>query len=153
MDQDGTATSLGGASGSPSTQGLIFRPPNAGDRAVLFTLSQLGKPYIRGGSGPKGYDCSGLAYRSWYVATGQYIPRVSDNQSAGAGTPVAWAHLRAGDLVFWGKNQHKWASVYHTAMYVGGSQIVESTSDQVQVNTLFQWGGGNLMAHGVRPRA
>jgi cell wall-associated NlpC family hydrolase len=151
VDQDGTATPLGDASGAPGTLGLVLRPVTPGDKAVLFALSQLGKPYIWGGSGPKGYDCSGLAYRSWYVATGRYIPRISDNQYDSAGEPVAWADLRAGDLIFWGSNQTKWSSVYHTAIYVGGSQIVESTSDQVQVNTVYQWGGSNLMPHGKRP--
>ena len=88
---------------------------------MLFALSQLGKPYIWGGTGPKGYDCSGLAYRSWYVASGWYIPRVANAQYHGAGAPVPWKNLRAGDLIFWGSNQGKWQSVYHTAIYVGGS--------------------------------
>jgi hypothetical protein len=44
-----------------------------------------------------------------------------------------------------------WQSVYHTAIYVGGSQIIEAADKTVQLGTLGQWGGGDLMGHGVRP--
>jgi len=39
----------------------------------------------------------------------------------------------------------------HAAMYAGGGQIVESTGDHVQLNSLGQWGGGDLMPHGMHP--
>jgi cell wall-associated NlpC family hydrolase len=151
VDQDGTATPLGDAEGVPPAQALIFSPVTPGDRAVLFALEQLGKPYVWGGTGPGGYDCSGLAYRSWFEATGTYIPRVANAQYHGAGPAVPWSSLQAGDLVFWGTNPTNWQSVYHTAIYVGGSQIVEAAGKVVQLNTLDQWGGSGLMGHGVRP--
>jgi cell wall-associated NlpC family hydrolase len=118
---------------------------------VLFALSQVGKPYVWGGTGPGGYDCSGLAYRSWYEATGTYIPRIADAQYHGAGTPVPWQGLQAGDLVFWGSSRARWQSVYPTAIYVGGAQIIEAAEKTVHLNTLYQWGGQELMDHGVRP--
>jgi len=151
VDQDGTATPLGDAEGVPPAQALLFSPVTPGDRAVTFALEQLGKPYVWGGTGPGSYDCSGLAYRSWFEATGTYIPRVASAQYHGAGPAVTWSSLQAGDLVFWGTNPAKWQSVYHTAIYVGGSQIVEAAGKVVQLNTLDQWGGSGLMGHGVRP--
>jgi hypothetical protein len=151
VDQNGTAIPLGGAKGPPPAQALLFSAVTPGDRAVLFALGQLGKPYVWGGTGPRGYDCSGLAYRSWYEATGTYIPRVADAQYHGAGPAVTWPGLQAGDLVFWGTDTASWQSVYHTAIYVGGAQIVEAAGNVVQVNTLDQWGGSGLMGHGVRP--
>jgi cell wall-associated NlpC family hydrolase len=151
VDQNGTATAFGGAAGRPPAQALLFSLATPGDKAVLFALSQLGKPYIWGGTGPQGYDCSGLAYRSWYQATGTYIPRIAEDQFHAAGTPVAWSGLQAGDLVFWGSNPTRWQSVYHTAIYVGGSQIVEAATRTVQLNTMDQWGEQDLMDHGVRP--
>jgi cell wall-associated NlpC family hydrolase len=151
VDQNGTATPLGDAAGRPPAQALLFSPVTPGDRAVLFALHQLGKPYVWGGTGPRVYDCSGLAYRSWYEATGTYIPRLANAQYHGAGTAVAWPGLQAGDLVFWGSNHATWQSVYHTAIYVGGSQIIEAADKTVQLGTLGQWGGGDLMGHGVRP--
>jgi cell wall-associated NlpC family hydrolase len=64
---------------------------------------------------------------------------------------VALSHLAAGDLVFWGSSQSDWTSVYHTAVYVGGGRIVEATGDHVQLNSLGQWGTGDLMPDGRRP--
>ena len=63
-------------------------PGHPGDRAVLFAFAQLGKPYIWGGNGPVGYDCSGLALASGR-ADGVGFARVSDDQYHTAGQPVA----------------------------------------------------------------
>ena len=151
VDQNGTANPFGDAAGAPPTQALLFNPVTPGDKAVLFAFEQLDKPYIWGGNGPVGYDCSGLALASWEHGAGIGFARVSKDQYHTAGPPVALTALQAGDLVFWGTSLTGWATVYHTAMYVGGGQIVESTGDHVQLNDLLQWGPGNVMPNGVRP--
>jgi hypothetical protein len=150
-DQNGTMYPFGSAQGAPPTAGLMFAPVTPGDRAVLFAFSQLGKPYIWGGNGPVGYDCSGLALASWQHAAGVTFARVADDQFHTAGQPVAPAQLSAGDLVFWGTSPTDWTTVYHTALYVGGDQIVESTDGGVQLNSLGQWGQGDIMPVGRRP--
>jgi cell wall-associated NlpC family hydrolase len=151
VDQNGTANAFGDASGTPPTVGLMFRPVTPGDAAVLFAFAQLGKPYIWGGNGPVGYDCSGLALASWEHADDVSFARVSDDQYHTAGIPVAMSSLVAGDLVFWGDSQTDWTSVYHTAIYVGGGRIVEATGDVVQLNSLGQWGADDIMPNGRRP--
>jgi cell wall-associated NlpC family hydrolase len=151
VDQNGTANAFGDASGTPPTQALMFRAATPGDAAVLFAFAQLGKPYIWGGNGPVGYDCSGLALASWQHADNVTFARVSDDQYQTAGTPVSLTDLIAGDLVFWGSSQTQGSSVYHTAIYVGGGRIVEATGDVVQLNTLGQWGSSDLMPNGRRP--
>jgi hypothetical protein len=151
VDQNGTVNPFGDASGAPPTMGLMFRPATEGDAAVLFAFAQLGKPYIWGGNGPVGYDCSGLALASWEHADNVSFARVSDDQYQTAGTPVALSDLIAGDLVFWGTSQTVGSSVYHTAIYVGGGRIVEATGDVVQLNSLGQWGQSDLMPNGRRP--
>jgi NlpC/P60 family protein len=151
MDQNGTAHGFGDVKGSPPAQALMFRQDSPGDAAVLFAFAQLGKPYVWGGNGPDGYDCSGLALASWKHAAGVTFARVANDQYHTAGTPVALTDLQAGDLVFWGNDQTDWTSVYHTAMYVGGGRIVEATGDHVQLNSLGQWGTGDLMPNGRRP--
>ncbi len=149
-EQNGTAYPFGDAQGAPPTESLLFQPATSGDKAVLFAFAQLGKPYIWGGNGPVGYDCSGLALASWESA-GIGFARVSDDQYHTAGDPVALSTLSAGDLVFWGDSQTDWTTVYHTAIYVGGNQIVEATGNQVQLNSLDQWGLSDLMPNGRRP--
>ncbi len=150
-EQNGTAYPFGDAQGAPPTEGLLLQPVTPGDRAVLFGFAQLGKPYIWGGNGPAGYDCSGLALASWRNGVGIGFARVADDQYHTAGTPVALTALSTGDLVFWGSSQTDWTSVYHTAIYVGGNRIVESTGNQVQLNSLDQWGLSDLMPNGRRP--
>ena len=76
---------------------------------------------------------------------------MSDDQYHTAGAPVALNDLAAGDLVFWGTSQTDWTTVYHTAIYVGGGEIVEATGDQVQLNSLDQWGASDLMPGGRHP--
>ena len=150
-DQNGTAQAFGDAQGAPPVAGLMFQPVTAGDKAVLYAFTQLGKPYIWGGNGPVGYDCSGLVLASWQRAAGVSFARVADDQYHTAGQPVAPTALTAGDLVFWGTSQTDWTTVYHTAMYVGGDRIVESTDGGVQLNSLGQWGQGDIMPVGRRP--
>jgi len=150
-DQNGTAHPFGDVRGSPPIAGLMFQAITPGDKAVLYAFTQLGKPYIWGGNGPVGYDCSGLVLASWQHAVGVTFARVADDQYHTAGQPVAPTSLAAGDLVFWGTSQTDWTTVYHTAMYVGGDRIVESTDGGVQLNSLGQWGQGDVMPVGRRP--
>jgi cell wall-associated NlpC family hydrolase len=152
VDQNGTSYGYGDAVGSPPTQALMFSGVTKGDKAVLFAFAQLGKPYIWGGNGPVGYDCSGLALASWVRASGISFARVANDQYHTAGSAIPMGNLVAGDLVFWGDGvASDWTTVYHTAMYVGGDRIVEATGDHVQLNTLGQWGERDVMPHGIRP--
>ena len=152
MQQNGSATAFGDAlSWTLPATALLFRPTTPGDRAVLFAFQQLGKPYIWGGNGPVGYDCSGLALASWVHGAGIGFARVADDQYHTAGSAVSMGDLRAGDLVFWGYRADDWTSVYHTALVVGGNRIVEATGNHVQLNVLNQWGSDDLMPVGRRP--
>jgi peptidoglycan DL-endopeptidase CwlO len=54
------------AGGWAGGSGRAGAPSGAAAGAVTFARRQLGKPYVRGASGPSSYDCSGLfmaAYR------------------------------------------------------------------------------------------
>jgi NlpC/P60 family len=150
VDQNGTSWAFGDAGAVPPTLGLMFQPVTPGDRAVLFAFAQLGKPYIWGGNGPVGYDCSGLVLAAWESA-GVGFARIANDQYNTAGVPMAMADLEAGDLVFWGSDPTNWTTVDHAALYVGGGQIVEATGDHVQLNSLNQWGADGLMPNGRHP--
>ncbi|CCG01814.1 NlpC/P60 family protein [Blastococcus saxobsidens] len=66
--------------------------------AVSNALSQLGKPYVAGTTGPETYDCGGFAAGTWLLA-GYALPATPEEQWAtGAAVPVR--DLQVGDLVF-----------------------------------------------------
>ncbi|MFI9269741.1 C40 family peptidase [Kitasatospora sp. NPDC052896] len=100
------------------------RPAGTGvERAIGYALAQLGKPYVWGGDGPSGYDCSGLV-RQAYQRAGIALPRVADDQYA-ATTPVRADRLRRGDLLFWSRNGRA-SGIHHVAIYLGGHRYVEA---------------------------
>lgn len=67
-----------------------------------FALRQRGKPYIWGGTGPAGFDCSGLVYAA-YLYAGVRLPRTTYEMLA---SPllirIPKSQARRGDLAFFG---------------------------------------------------
>lgn len=100
----------------------------AGD-AVSFALSQLGDPYVWGGTGPDAWDCSGLTQAAW-AAAGVSLPRVVGAQY-GAVHHIPMSDLQPGDLVFF-------ASMSHVGMYLGNGKVVHAPRPgrTVEVTTL-----------------
>lgn len=120
-------------------------------QAVAFAKRQIGKPYVWGGIGPTGYDCSGLQMTS-YLHAGLSIPRTAAQQYAGAGAYVPLNKAKQGDLVFYASDVTKPATVYHVAMYLGGGQLLDSpqTGQDVHVHPLWTT---DLLPVAVRPVA
>jgi cell wall-associated NlpC family hydrolase len=98
----------------------VAAPSQTVQVAVDTALAQQGKPYVWGGTGPGGYDCSGLTSAA-YQAAGVTLPRTSSAQSR-AGVPVAKADLQPGDLIFF------YSPVGHVGMYIGHGQMVHSST-------------------------
>lgn len=98
------------ASGTSSSRGLA---------ALAFARAQIGKPYIYGGTGPNGYDCSGLTGAAW-AAAGVSLPRTSQQQF-GVGRPVSIDQLAPGDLVFY------YSGISHVGLYAGGGQVLHAS--------------------------
>jgi cell wall-associated NlpC family hydrolase len=104
--------------------------------AIAFVASTLGVPYVWGGTGPDGYDCSGLVQAA-YRQAGVALPRVAQDQyDAGPavppGTPVV-----PGDLIFFGSGP---AGVEHVGMYIGDGEMVDApyTGTVVRVDPAAQ---------------
>lgn len=102
-------------------------PSGRAGAAVSFAMAQIGKAYVWGGTGPYGYDCSGLMMAA-YRAAGMSIPRTAGAQM-GAGIPVASSDLQPGDLVFY------YAGISHVAMYIGGGMVVQASTPATGINT------------------
>ncbi|HEX5347382.1 MAG TPA: C40 family peptidase [Pseudonocardiaceae bacterium] len=90
-------------------------------RALDAALSQRGTRYRSGGSGPGGFDCSGLVQWS-YRQAGLYLPRTAAAQSR-VGTRVSLSQIRPGDLIFYSYG----GGVGHVAMAAGDGMLIESS--------------------------
>lgn len=93
--------------------------------AIRYALAQLGKPYIYGGIGPDGYDCSGLAMEA-YLAAGISLPRTT-YQQVYSGTPVYSAdQLAPGDLIFTAGSDGTDSSPGHVGIYLGDDLVEDA---------------------------
>ncbi|MFI6575548.1 NlpC/P60 family protein [Nocardiopsis sp. NPDC050513] len=117
---------------------------NAGEghrAAVQTARSKIGLPYVWGGTGPDGYDCSGLTQAAWRAA-GVEIPRVSQTQwnprhpdyRGGTARRVLdgtldVSALQPGDLLFFHTNPNQ-SSPSHVGMYAGGGMMVHAANSR-----------------------
>lgn len=89
---------------------------SAAQRAVAFAYDAIGTPYVYGGTGNGGYDCSGLTGAAW-ASAGVSIPRTSQAQMGLS--RVSLDSLRPGDLVIYYGGSH-------VAIYVGDGMVIHA---------------------------
>lgn len=109
------------STGGSASAAPLSIPANGSIAAMA--QSQLGVPYVWGGTSPEtGFDCSGFTV--WlYGQAGHYLPH-SSNAQAGYGTPVPASQVAPGDLLVWNG---------HVAVFVGGGQIVHAATSGTPV--------------------
>ncbi|WP_262391497.1 bifunctional lysozyme/C40 family peptidase [Nocardiopsis sp. CNR-923] len=105
--------------------------------AIEFARSKIGLPYVWGGVGPNGYDCSGLVMAAWN-SVGVQIPRTTFAQWQGGQPPSTWDGadvavvldgtldidaLQPGDLLYF---HYSGQSPSHMGMYVGGGRMIHA---------------------------
>ena len=100
-------------------------------RAARSAQTKLGKPYVWGGAGPNGYDCSGLTYSIYKKELGKNIPRTSKAQSK-CGQPVAKQNLQKGDLIFFNTTGK---GVSHVGIYIDNNTFIHAASGSRRVKT------------------
>lgn len=105
------------------------RLPDGVERERLVDSAEryLGSPYVYGGTGAKGFDCSGLVYRV-YSESGVRLPRTSAAQYR-VGASIAQGELRPGDLVFFGDR----GRVNHVGIYTGRGRFIHASTSKRQV--------------------
>ncbi|MHC3459353.1 C40 family peptidase [Streptomyces flavovirens] len=88
-----------------------------GAAALSAAATQLGKPYVSGGTGPNSFDCSGLT--QWaYAQAGVQLTRTTYTQ-INDGPRVGRSALKPGDLVFFNNTSH-------VGLYAGNNQILHA---------------------------
>jgi cell wall-associated NlpC family hydrolase len=130
-------TSAAGAAsgGGPGTAQI---PNQAVASAITFARSEIGKPYLWGGTGPDAFDCSGLVMMA-YRAAGVSIPRTSEEQWTW-GPRVAPGHEKPGDLVFFAGADGTTTSPGHVGMVIGHGLMVEAYSTGFPIR-ITRYGG------------
>jgi cell wall-associated NlpC family hydrolase len=125
----------GGKSGFLRSELLADAPEHMEpDRARLVQRAKrfLGIPYLWGGTTPKGFDCSGLVKRVFFME-GVSLPRDSDQQAL-AGVALPKERLdgpESGDLLFFGEG----GKVGHVAISLGTGLFIHAYGE-VRINSL-----------------
>jgi cell wall-associated NlpC family hydrolase len=104
--------------------------------AVSYALAQLGTPYLWGGEGPGGFDCSGLVQAA-YRAAGVSLARTAQAQYDN-GPPISNSQpLQPGDLVFFGSDT---GHVSHVGIAINETEMVDAphTGAAVRIED-FHW--------------
>lgn len=91
------------------------------DSILKDAVSYLGAPYVYGGTGESGFDCSGLAWRV-FNDNGVELPRTVSAMEE-MGVPVNREELVPGDLLIF-------ESPTHTGIYLGDGEFIHCSSYQ-----------------------
>ena len=112
------ASSNGGGSSSSSSSSSGGGSNNYGGSVVAAAQSQLGVPYVWGGTAwGSGLDCSGLTSGCWSRAAGIWIGRTTWDQIASAQWTGSVSEAQAGDVYACGS---------HVAIATGGGGYIHA---------------------------
>lgn len=111
-----------------------------GAEVVAYAKQFLGTPYKWGGTGPLGFDCSGLMQYIYRQVAGVNLPRISAAQ-ANAGRRISLDQLKPGDMVAW-DNSARNNGADHIALYIGNGQVLHAPrpGDKVKISSLWDTG-------------
>ncbi|MFC9553018.1 NlpC/P60 family protein [Rhodococcus sp. NPDC056960] len=127
------AAPVAGSSDSGSTGGSSMGssvlptpiPTPTGLAALAAAVTQTGKPYLWGGTGPDAWDCSGLVQWAFRQA-GVNLPRTTWEQ-AEVGAPIPLWALAPGDIVVLNDDAS------HIGIYAGFGQVFNAYGRGVPV--------------------
>jgi cell wall-associated NlpC family hydrolase len=133
------AQTLALAQQAAAAVGLLAGNPSRFALTVIAAAeTQLGKPYVFGGSGPDSWDCSGLT--QWaFSRAGVVLPRTAADQYAAIPDKIALGTLEPGDLLFWATDTSDPTTIHHVAIYVGGGMMLAAphTGANVQIQPVY----------------
>jgi cell wall-associated NlpC family hydrolase len=118
-------------------------PGDVAGTVIAYARAQIGKPYVYGGTGPDGFDCSGLtmmAYRAAHIT----IPRLSDAQYW-FGKHIPAGTEKPGDLVFFDYKPHHTGPGHVGIVYdpaTGMMIVAPHTGARVRLQSYKTYPGG-----------
>lgn len=115
------------------TESIIeFEIPNKSSlitKLIKSAYNQLGKPYVYGDIGNRGFDCSGLIYSLYYNNLGIKLPRTSYEQ-VNIGKPIKKSELIPGDVVLFNTSGYR---ISHAGIYIGEGNMIHASSGKQKV--------------------
>jgi cell wall-associated NlpC family hydrolase len=125
---------------------------NLRDSIVALARAQVGTRYKRGGTTPKGFDCSGLI-KYIMAALNLDVPRTARQQAkAGLAVNKDTSELLPGDVLTFGKGKK---GVSHVGIYIGegryihastaAGKVIESKIDRPFSPLIKAWKGARRM--------
>jgi len=117
--------------------GEILAAPAVGPTIVSIAMAYLGYPYMAGGAGPGGFDCSGFTQFVVGMATGIWISHAVEAQPGSAGIWVDYGNWQPGDLIFF-QNTYR-AGISHAAIYIGDGMIIHAENEEsgVTIDSIY----------------
>jgi cell wall-associated NlpC family hydrolase len=107
----------------PSVAGL-------GGEVLQEAFNYLGVPYVWGGNGYHGLDCSGLV-KNCFAHCGIELPRRASEQArVGRAVPLDVAYLQPGDRLYFAVGR---PSIDHTAIYLGNGYFIHASMSRGKV--------------------
>lgn len=125
-------------SGAPSASA----PGGLGPSLLEWARGKIGVPYVWGGTGPDGYDCSGLVFAGM-KSLGKAIARTAASQYSTLAN-VPFEERQPGDLVFYSSNG-KASGVYHVGIYAGNDQLLHAPMPGYSVTIVQLYNRSKIM--------
>jgi cell wall-associated NlpC family hydrolase len=107
------------------------------ENILRVAQQQLGKPYIWGSRGPRGFDCSGLvAFATAQNGIRNVTPPARFQVHVGTGSPISLRNLQRGDRLYFDAGSRP--GIDHTGIYLGGNKFIEANggANRVKISTL-----------------
>lgn len=112
-----------------ATRGTVSRRTNSITKIVKTAYDELGKPYVYGDTGKKGYDCSGLVYSIYSKELGIELPRTSYSL-ADVGSEINRSELVPGDILLFNTTGKR---ISHAGIYIGEGNMIHASSGERKV--------------------
>lgn len=134
-------TSLESALGIAPSTAVAAAPSStpagpSGADIVGAAAKYVGTPYVWGGEGPKGFDCSGLVQYVFHQF-GISLPRTSEQQATAGQAVSGLGQAQPGDLLFFAGSDGTASSPGHVGIYIGNGKMIDAphTGTDVQIQS------------------
>ena len=97
-----------------------------GEDVAEYALQYVGCRYVRGGQGPRKFDCSGFVYYV-YKHFGYDLKPGARNQWSMLDERISKSDLLPGDLLFFSRSGRA-SGIFHVGIYIGDGQFVHAAN-------------------------